>query len=259
MARAGVASGGRDAGGSAEKSRWLRGGLSALCALRAEETHGRERITLRKQWIGMAFASPYLAGMIIFLIFPLGMSLYYSFSEYPMLKGPMWIGLDNYVRLLGFHRDAASGALTANDPVFYQVLKNTLIYAAGAVPLALSALVLLAVLLNQRVKGRAFFRTVIFLPSLFPAAAAAMLWLWMFQGQQGLVNRVLGPVLGALHIVPPNWLATEVLIKPVLIFLSLYSVGNAVIIFLAGLQDIPTELYEAADMDGVSAWGRFWH
>lgn len=218
-----------------------------------------DRITFRDQLTGMAFATPYLVGMLLFLLIPLGMSLYYSFCEYPILKSPMWIGLDNYVRLLGFHRAPETGRLVANDPVFYQVLRNTLLYAAGSVPLSLGVSVLLAVLLNRPIAGRAFFRTVIFLPSLIPAVAGAMLWLWIFNGQSGLLNALLDPLYRLLHIKPPNWLGTEAFIKPLFIFLSLYAVGNAVVIFLAGLQDIPTELYEAALIDGISARQRFFH
>lgn len=217
-----------------------------------------ERITLRSQVIGMLFASPYIVGLLGLLATPLVLSFYYSFTDYPLLKPPMWIGIDNYSKML-------------SDPVFWTVLKNTLIYAAASVPFTLSLSVLLAVLLNQKIPGQAIFRTIIFLPSLVPAAAAAMLWLWVLNGKQGLLNIFLISGVDTLNAVltslgasaidwsPPNWLLNKYYIMPVFVLLSAFSIGNAVVIFLAGLQDIPAELYEAAEIDGASTMQRFFN
>lgn len=217
-----------------------------------------ERITWRDQLIGMLFASPYIVGLLGLLATPLILSFYYSFTEYPLLRPPMWIGLDNYAAML-------------HDPIFWKVLKNTVIYAGASVPFTLSLSVLLAVLLNQKIPGQAMFRTIIFLPSLVPAAAAAMLWLWVLNGKQGLLNvfltsgvDTLNGILawmgaGAVDWSPPNWLVVKDYIMPVFVLLSAFSIGNAVVIFLAGLQDIPTELYEAAEIDGAGTVARFFN
>jgi len=219
-----------------------------------------ERVTLRSQITGMAFAAPSLIGMAVFLIFPLAMSLYLAFTDYSMLNHPMPIGTDNFTHLLGFHHDsAANGALVANDPIFYQVLRNTLLFGVLSVPITLTASILLAVLLNQSVPGRPIFRTIIFLPSLVPAVAAAMLWLWVLNGKQGLLNVVLTPLLHPLGFTPPNWLGNENFIIPIFVLLGLFGIGNTVVIFLAGLQDIPAELYESAQIDGASAPQRLRH
>ncbi|MEI8196501.1 MAG: sugar ABC transporter permease [Phycisphaerae bacterium] len=219
--------------------------------------NAHKEITWRGQLEGMAFAAPYLIGLAVFVVIPLVLSLYLSGTEYPMLTAPMWIGLDNYRALL-------------HDPIFHQALRNTLFYAAGSVPLTLAASVGLALLLNQKVPGRAIFRTIIFLPSLVPAVAGAMLWLWVLNGQDGLLNVLLragyrlvtfGGAGGGAGGGPklPSYLTHESWVLPIFILLTLYSVGNAVIIFLAGLQDIPTELYESAELDGASGWRRLIH
>ncbi|MEI8197548.1 MAG: sugar ABC transporter permease, partial [Phycisphaerae bacterium] len=170
----------------------------------AEVTSVRnERITWRGQLQGMAFAAPYLVGLAVFVLLPLGLSIYLSCTEYPMLASPLWIGWDNYRGLW-------------HDPIFYQVLRNTLWYAAGSVPLTLAAAVGLALLLNQKVPGRAVFRTIIFLPSLVPAVAGAMLWLWVLNGKDGLLNVALRGGYKVLHwgreVPPPelpSYLTTE--------------------------------------------------
>lgn len=217
-----------------------------------------ERITWRDQAIGMLFASPYIVGLLGLLATPLILSFYYSFTDYPLLRPPMWIGADNYAAML-------------RDPVFWKVLQNTMIYALFSVPFTLGLSVLLAVLLNQKIPGQAAFRTIIFLPSLVPAAAAAMLWLWVLNGKQGLLNVFLTSGVDTLNMMltwlgagtidwsPPNWLVTKRYIMPVFVLLSAFSIGNAVVIFLAGLQDIPAELYEAAEIDGAGTVAKFFN
>ena len=202
----------------------------------------QQRITARDQMLGMAFASPWLIGFTVFLLLPIGMSLYYSFTLYDMNTPPVWIGPDNFRRLLG-------------DAVFYRAVFNTLIYAACSVPLTLGGSLLLAVLLNRPVPGQGFFRTAVFLPTLTPAVAAAMIWLVMLNGKRGVVNQW----LAAMHVAGPAWLEDPKWIMATLVVLSLWGIGNAVVIFLAGLQDIPVELYEAAQIDGATGVSRFWH
>lgn len=211
----------------------------------------RERITRHSQLVGMLFASPYLAGLLLLAVLPILISLYLSCTDYPMLDRPMWIGWDNYRALL-------------QDPVFYKVLQNTLYFALGSVPLTLAAAILLALLLNQAVPGRALFRTIIFLPSLVPAVAAAMLWLWVLNGKSGLLNVALQGLihnlsLGYFNPTFPDYLAQETYVLKIFIILTLFGIGNTVIIFLAGLQDIPSELYESASLDGASPFQRLRH
>jgi multiple sugar transport system permease protein len=187
--------------------------------------------------IGLLFALPWILGFCIFLAYPLISSLTMSFHSYSVLRPPKWIGLENYREL--FH-----------DDVFFLALKNTLIYALGAVPLSTVIAIGLAMLLNSKVKGMAFYRTLFFVPSLVPMVALGTLFLWVFNGDYGLINSGLRSV----GISPPNWLGDPVWSKATLIMIAMWGCGNAMIIYLAGLQDVPVSLYEAADLDGASAW-----
>jgi multiple sugar transport system permease protein len=187
---------------------------------------------------GLGFISPWLIGFCAFTLIPISMSLYYSFCNYSLLQKPVFIGLDNYRELI-------------HDPNFWTVNFNTLLYAVLALPAGLLIALALALLLNVKIRGQSVYRTLIFLPSLVPAVAAAMLWLWLFNSKLGLVNFVLRG-LGMTD--PPGWLTDAHWALPSLVLISFWGVGNTVVIFLAGLQDVPTELFEAADLDGA---GRF--
>ncbi len=191
---------------------------------------------------GVAFLSPWIIGFSVFIAIPLGMSFYNSFCHYTMLRRTD-AGLDNY-------RDLAI------DPVFWKVLRNTIIYAATALPLGLIFSLGVAMLLNSKVRGVSIYRTLVFLPSLIPIVASAMLWMWLFNAKLGLVNTA----LRAIGITdPPGWLVDEHWAMPALVLMSLWGVGNTVVIFLAGLQDVPRELYEAAEIDGASLMRKAWH
>ncbi|MCW5942298.1 MAG: sugar ABC transporter permease [Fimbriimonadaceae bacterium] len=183
------------------------------------------------------FASPWLIGFAVFLAYPLCASIYYSFCDYSVLKLPVWIGTRNYENLM-------------RDEIFWKTLSNTAYYAIFALPLGMVVAISLALLLNTKVKGLAFYRTFFFLPSLVPMVSLAVLWLWMFNGESGLVNAA----LGGIGIKGPNWLSDPEWSKPALVLLSVWGVGNAMVIYLAGLQDVPVQLYEAADLDGATAW-----
>ncbi len=158
----------------------------------------------------------------------------------------MWIGLENYRHM-------------AADTVFWQSLRNTLFYTALSLPLGMIVSLLLAMLLNTKVRGMTVFRVIFYLPSIIPVVAGSMLWLWIFNGQYGLLNWALRPVLGLLGWTPPTWLADPAWAKPALVLMSMWGVGNSMVIYLAGLQDVPKELYESAEIDGASWWGRLWH
>jgi len=187
--------------------------------------------------VGILFAMPWILGFTIFLAYPLLSSLYFSFTNYSILRTPKVIGLANYVEL-------------SHDEVFFTTLKNTLWYVIGAVPLTTVVAIILAMLLNTKVKGMAIYRTMFFLPSLVPMVALGTLFLWIFNGDYGLLNAG----LTNLHISPPNWLKDGNWAKVTLVLISMWGCGQAMIIYLAGLQDVPVSLYEAAELDGAKLW-----
>jgi len=192
---------------------------------------------------GMAFISPWLVGFLAFTLIPIGLSLYYSFCDYSLLQPPLFKGLANY-RLL------------ARDSVFWKVVFNTAIYALMALPLGMVVALGAAMLLNMKLRGQSIYRTIIFLPSLVPAVASAMLWLWLFNAKLGLINLALQK-LGVSN--PPGWLTDVRWAMPALVIMSFWGIGNSVIIYLAGLQDVPRELYEAASIDGANTARKIWH
>jgi multiple sugar transport system permease protein len=190
---------------------------------------------------GLAFVSPWIVGFLVFTAVPIGLSLYYSFCDFSLTRpsrGPLWIGLDNYNQMI-------------HDPLFWKSLWNTLYYAAMALPAGMLVSLGLAILLNTNIRGQSIYRTIIFLPSLVPTIACAMVWLWMYNPTEGLIDYL----LALAHIPAPDWLG-ERLAMPSLALLSLWSVGNTVVIYLAGLQDVPRELLEAAEIDGASTTRR---
>jgi multiple sugar transport system permease protein len=211
---------------------------------------------------GLAFAAPALVGLLTLTAYPIIAAIYYSFCNYTALKPPVWVGGTNYVRL-------------AHDALFYKSLGNTAFFAVLSVPLGVLVAFFLALLLNMRVPGRTFFRTVFYIPSIVPVVAGSVLWLWLLNPQYGLINyalagldsglRWLDGLLAWAHIrVPlgvgqPGWLADPAWAKPALVLMSTWGVGGWVVIYLAGLQDVPKELYEAAEIDGASAWDRVRH
>jgi multiple sugar transport system permease protein len=192
----------------------------------------------------MGFLSPWLIGFTVFMVLPIGLSFYLSFTDWSLSQArpPLWVGLDNYRDLF-------------QDAIFLKALRNTLTYAAIAVPAGLCVSLGLALLLNTQVPGQPLFRTIIFLPSLVPIVASAMLWMWLFNTRVGLINTLLGYV----GIPGPPWLSNANWALPALAFMSLWGVGHTVVIFLAGLQDVPRELYESAEIDGASPFRRLWH
>lgn len=209
----------------------------------------RERNNLRA---GLLFISPWIVGFLAFCAYPLASSLYFSLCDYSALSPAVFIGAQNY-------RDLAA------DAVFWTALSNTLFFAAFAIPLGLLVALGLAVLLNFDVRGRGIFRTIIFLPSLVPMVCLAVLWQWMLNGEFGPVNALLNPALDVLnrmlgtHWTAPNWLADARFAKWGIIFTALWGAGNAVVIFLAGLQDVPRHLYESAEIDGANFWQKTIH
>jgi len=188
------------------------------------------------------FLSPWIIGFCLLLCLPIALSFYYSLCDYSLLQKPSFVGLDNYRELL-------------QDAVFWKALGNTFKYAAMALPAGILVSLGLALLLNADIRGQSFYRTVIFLPSLVPMVAAAMLWLWLFNAKLGLLNTL----LGRIGMQGPGWLTDARWAMPALAFMSLWAVGHRVVIYLAGLKDVPRELYEAAELDGAGHWQRLRH
>jgi multiple sugar transport system permease protein len=202
---------------------------------------GRQKsaVTRSETRTALLFASPWFIGFTLFLFYPLVASFYYSFCDYSVLRRPVWIGFDNYRNLFG-------------DEVFWIGLKNTLVYAGMALPFGLVVALGLALLLNAKVGGLPIYRTIFFLPSLVPTIPLAVLWLWVFNGEHGILNEV----LRHMGITGPNWLGDPAWSKPALALLAVWGAGNAMVIYLAGLQDVPQELYEAAELDGAGWWAK---
>jgi multiple sugar transport system permease protein len=200
----------------------------------------------RRSLTGIGFVLPWLIGLATFTLYPVIASLYYSFCDYSVLESPVWIGGDNYARLI-------------HDRNFWISLENTLIYAGFSIPVGMVVALCLALLLNCRVGGTAVFRTIFYLPSIVPVIASSMLWLWILNPSYGLINQTIGPICHLFGTNPPGWLADPAWAKPALILMSAWGVGNSMIIYLAGLQDVPEALYEAAEIDGASKWQQFWH
>lgn len=200
----------------------------------------RERKNLK---LGLLFVSPWILGFLVFTLYPVCASFGFSFCDYDVLSAPVWVGGLNY-------RDMMS------DAVFWKSLANTLFFSLMSLPLGMILSLLLAIVLNQPVRCRGAFRAIFFLPSLVPLVAGAMVWLWILNGKLGLLNQFLG-WLGMAH--PPQWLSDPLWTKPALALMGLWGVGNTVVIYLAALQDVPRSLYEAAEIDGASAWMRLWH
>jgi multiple sugar transport system permease protein len=190
---------------------------------------------------GYIFILPWLLGFIIFLVGPLVASLYFSFTQYELATPPVLVGLKNYAKLI-------------DDPLFYQSLKVTAIYTLFSVPIGITLSFLVALLLNQKVKLLGFFRTMYYMPVLVPAVASAMLWVWLLNPEFGLVNNMLKVFFG---IKGPSWLGNTRWALPSIIMMSLWGVGGPMLIYLAGLQGVPTELYEAAKIDGANPWQSF--
>ncbi len=207
----------------------------------------RLRLPSRQVWrqnlIGYLFFSPWLVGLLLFNILPIGAAIYYSFTKYSVLQSPEWIGLGNYHEMFFV------------DELFWKAVYNTLYFALFSVPLSLMLALALALLLNYRVPGIAFFRTTFFLPSIVPVVAASVVWAWMLHPEYGLINDMLAKV----GLPGPPWLTSEVWSKPSFILMSLWGIGPTAIIFLAGLQDIPQHLYEAAEIDGANLFQRARH
>jgi multiple sugar transport system permease protein/multiple sugar transport system substrate-binding protein len=224
------------------------------CFIGYREVRTRSLGLKHRGWLeGYLCASPWLIGFVVLGAGPIIFSLIISFCRYDVLSPAVWIGTDNYIGTLGFHFDETLQRHVPNDPHFWRSLWNTA-YMIISVPLVIVVGLALAMLLNTRAKGLAMFRTIFYLPAIVPAVAAFLLWLWVFDPVQGLLNRVL-MFLGVTD--PPHWLNDPAWAKPALILMGLWAAGGGMIIWLAGLKEIPESLYEAAEIDGANRVQQF--
>ncbi|HBC88721.1 MAG TPA: spermidine/putrescine ABC transporter permease [Lentisphaeria bacterium] len=192
--------------------------------------------------MGLLFVSPWIFGFLVFTVYIVGSAFFYSFCDYDVFSKPVLIGLTNYTDM-------------ASDSVFWKALYNTLIFAVFAIPLGLVSSICVAILLNMPVSGRPLFRTIFFLPSLVPAVATSMIWLWIFNGKFGLLNYF----LNMAGLPGPEWLTNENYTKPALILTVIWGIGGSVVIYLAALQEVPIQLYESAEIDGAGFLRKLWH
>jgi multiple sugar transport system permease protein len=200
-------------------------------------------VTHQTRWFFL-FISPWLIGFTLFVLGPVVSSVYLSMTKYSIVDPPRWVGLENYLVIF-----------RGWEPSFYNSVRVTIVYSLLAVPLGVLVALLTALLLNvPRVKGMSTFRTVFFLPSLLPAVATTITWAFVFNPKYGYLNAVYGALTGGEG---PNWLMEHTL--GCLVTIAVWGFGNTMMIFLAGLQDVPASLMEAATVDGANAWQRFRH
>ncbi|MEN0650106.1 sugar ABC transporter permease [Caldifermentibacillus hisashii] len=191
---------------------------------------------------GLLFVSPWIIGFILFQLYPIAMSAYYSLTDYNLFNPPEWVGLKNFFDLF-------------NDDKFYLSLYNTVyITIFGLIPQLIFTLIM-AIILNMDVKGKSLYRTIYFLPTLVPAVASSLIWMWLFNSQYGLINEF----LGSIGLIEPNWLLDPAYTKIAIIIMGFWGTGTNTVMYLAALQDVPKTFYEAAEIDGANVWQKFWH
>jgi len=206
-------------------------------------TRQKATIQERRQFRnGLLFALPWLIGLTVFGIYPIFSSFYYSLCRYDGIRSPHFIGFQNYHKLF------------FEDDLFFKALYNTLYMVGLGVPLSIICGLSVALLLNQKIKGMAIYRTIFYLPSVVPVIASSILWMWLLNPDIGLINIVLHH-LGVAH--PPAWLGDPAWSKPALLFMGLWGVGGGMVIYLAALQNVSESLYEAASLDGARTIARF--
>ncbi len=187
--------------------------------------------------------APWIIGFIAFTAGPMIASIVISFMEWPLLQAPRWIGFENYRFMF-------------KDNLFWVSLYNTIYYTVIGVPLRVIAALCVALAMNLKLRGISVYRTIYYIPSITPAVASSIMWLWIFNPDFGLANALLGYIGIHSRI---RWIYDPALSKPSLILMSLWGIGGMMIILLAGLQGIPEQLYEAAELDGAGLWHKFWH
>jgi multiple sugar transport system permease protein len=202
----------------------------------------RRPLSSREAWEGRLYVAPWVIGFLVFTVGPMLASIYFAFCDYSVLSSAKWVGLANFEKI-------------AKDRLFGLSLYNTAYYVFLAVPLGLVASFSLALLLNVKARGINFYRSLYYLPVITPGVATALTWQLLFTGDFGVVNAI----LRAVGLPAPNWFFDPKITKMIFVLLGLWGAGGGAIILLAGLQNVPQTLYEAAHIDGANAWHRFWH
>jgi multiple sugar transport system permease protein len=194
----------------------------------------------RRKYQGYLYVLPWIVGVLIFFLYPMLYSAYISFTEWRAAGPHIWVGLGNYKIML-------------HDPLLFQSLKLTVIYTLLSVPLQMIVGILMAYFLNQNIRGMSVFRTVYYMPSVLAGPAIAVLWGWMFNTEFGLINYLVGltGVVADPHI---PWTTSKDWVMWVYVIMSVWTVGQTIVTYLAGLQSIPTDYYEAAQVDGANRW-----
>lgn len=192
--------------------------------------------------IGLLFAMPWIIGFIIFSLYPILASLFYSLTEFNVLQPAKFVGLANYKELI-------------TDSKFYKSLYNTLYISVFGVPLNLLFSLAMAMLLSLEVKGQAIYRTIYYIPSVISVVASSVIWVWVLNPEYGILNTA----LGYLGLPQPVWLSDPVFTKPSLIMMGMWGSGGTMLIYLAAIKGVPQSYYEAADLDGAGAWKKFTH
>lgn len=192
--------------------------------------------------LGVLFTLPWIIGFIIFELYPVGASLYYSFTEFNIFQPPKFIGLENITTLI-------------KDNKFYLSLFNTAYITLVGVPVGMIYSLAMAMLLNMNVRGMSIYRTIYYVPTIVPIVASAILFVWVLNPQYGLLNSV----LGFLNLPQPSWLSDPKYTKPSLIMMDLWRSGQTMLVYLAALQGVPQSLYEAAEIDGAGKLRKFWN
>jgi ABC-type sugar transport system permease subunit len=220
----------------------MQASTSLPSAQRTSDTQAqglRRAVQRRRTRAGLLFVSPWVIGFLAFFVYPFFATLYYSFTNFNGIQAAKVVGFTNYVDL--FH-----------DPLFKTSLFNTFYYTACELPLSTVVALGLALLLNMDVKGRAIYRTIFYIPSIVPLVASCLIFVWIFNPDSGIVNDLLTDV----HIPGPGWFFSIAWSKPSFILLGLWGLGQPMVIYLAGLQSVPREMYEVADLDGARPWQR---
>lgn len=201
------------------------------------------RLAGNENIIGYLFVAPLIIGLIVFSYGPVLAAFGLSFTKGDYISTPKWIGLDNYASLL-------------NDELFWKSLRNTLYYVVGVVPAGIALSLLLALAMNQKLRGIVFFRSIYFIPTITSSVAVSLMWLWIYNPEFGALNFLLDQV----GIKGPAWLSSPQWAMPAVIVMAIWrGLGYNMLIFLAGLQGIPDVYYEAAEIDGADGWSKFWH
>lgn len=245
---------------SARTLAWGVAGLNLLVLAAAgiffsRRLAGIRGLARRRALAGMVYTAPWALGFFLLVLGPMLFSAATAFTRYDVLRDPEFTGLDNWVRMFGFH--TADGGLRANDPLFWRGLWNTFYIVLFGVPATLAASLGIALLLNARVRGIRAYRVLFYVPVMVPAVVTALIFLWMLNPETGFVNYGLNLALRPFGLSAPAWFTEPEWTKPAVILLLVWGCGGTVIIWLAGLQSLPRQLYEAALIDGAGPWQRF--